>query len=441
MRDDNMNVHIVAIDRNSKTGDVFTTVDSTGTAVRSSAPAKALDGGAGLLARASKNLLRQRTQDDGASSPPPIFQLEILLRYSRAASKIDNAPTRQRERKRMAKLSIKWRPRAARKRRAGASVASTTRSLGRARSPAQKTAMPRKADKEKNLDDFKRTDRRRRRVQLHATATLLVEAEAGGIRDGTEDEADALAASGSDRPSSARSMPLLPPSSTDRDLPKSSHRFEFESWAGVTMTGLPTSSWWEVSVVLSPRVVASPQAMLTTLHSQRRWSHPITRAGRARPTTTAGARLHGSTTLAADGQQTLKGPEANRKAHTAERDDSQQLPLRLDDSKTGAACLHGVQDEIHGDQAGCLYPQETTGIEMPEPTTHKPKPMVASSQSSDSTTRTTGPADRDAVVARTLRRLWPDELAFDPRPTDCSGRISASSRREEARKTQKKERW
>ncbi|KAL1381724.1 hypothetical protein HDK64DRAFT_60307 [Phyllosticta capitalensis] len=168
---------------------------------------------------------------------------------------------------------------------------------------------------------------------------------------------------------------------------------------------------------------------------------PITRAGRARPTTTAGARLHGSTTLAADGQQTLKGPEANRKAHTAERDDSQQLPLRLDDSKTGAACLHGVQDEIHGDQAGCLYPQETTGIEMPEPTTHKPKPMVASSQSSDSTTRTTGPADRDAVVARTLRRLWPDELAFDPRPTDCSGRISASSRREEARKTQKKERW
>lgn len=137
MRDDNMNVHIVAIDRNSKTGDVFTTVDSTGTAVRSSAPAKALDGGAGLLARASKNLLRQRTQDDGASSPPPIFQLEILLRYSRTASKIDNAPTRQRERKRMAKLSIKWRPRAARKRRAGASVASTTRSLGRARSPAQ----------------------------------------------------------------------------------------------------------------------------------------------------------------------------------------------------------------------------------------------------------------------------------------------------------------
>lgn len=75
---------------------------------------------------------------------------------------------------------------------------------------AEKTAMPRKADKEKNLDDFKRTDRRRRRVQLHATATLLVEAEAGGIRDGTEDEADALAASGSDRPSSARSSTSAP---------------------------------------------------------------------------------------------------------------------------------------------------------------------------------------------------------------------------------------
>ncbi|KAK8202429.1 hypothetical protein IWZ01DRAFT_487124 [Phyllosticta capitalensis] len=654
MRDDNM-----------PAGDVLTIVDFNGKADCSSAPAKALDGGAGLLARPSKMLLRQRTQ----TVHRRLLQSSNLKSFSSGRARSPAQVARH------ATADSSTGPFSSLDGISSAIHAEET----------EETGMPRKADKEKNLDDCKRTDRRRRRVQLHATlkadcvaATTFERSfqytcSSGALETCSEEleqERFSRGSSSVTRPSHGHvvfgdqaqakigrapldyvnvlAVLLLPPPSSyicqrlgyaTVRAEQSSHRIDFESWAsGAVTTGrdicvvrgkvsiVPSSAKAgsrerrreerEGKINLFQRVLASLQISLTTTHSQRRWSHihgavsnatpvlkarkradsadetkdgrrkslmhrlrgktgnlhhnaaretwlttrkgkerkvtakrrerkktkqergkqkmawreerrrkeakekddktkktkeatlppqkrqnadveansrkkvcgtkerigqeqaqeqtqrkrrekrdgshpptqqkttrkarepkskasrleareeskgkeerakrrhqyhqlgnnphshahiqhydghqPITRAGRARPTTTAGAGLHGSTALAADGRQTLKGPEANRKAHTAERDDSQQLPLPLDDSETGAACLHGVQNETHGDQAGCLYPQETTGI---EPTTHMPKPMTASSQSSDSTTRTTGPADRDAVVARTLRRL------------------------------------